>query len=799
MLQKNLLLLFLFLVVELRAQDRCAFVFELHISAGEQGPLVGAEVIVKETGLVATSDLQGWVRIPALCAGTYSVTVSFVGFAPQTLAIRVPGEQLRVVLEESREMLAEVVVQEHAPTVNSSQTVATLGAKELSQHLGKPLGELLRSVAGVNTIQSGPAIFKPVIHGVHSQRILILNNGVRQEGQQWGAEHAPEIDPFIASNITVVKDAGAIKYGTDALGGVVIVTPADLPAQPGMGGVLHVVGATNGRAGTLSGMLEGGGRHGWGWRMHGTARRSGDFHTPDYVLSNTGFRERSFSAAAGQHREHFGLDVFFSHFQTTLGILRGSAVASARDLATALEREPPAFTAPFTYSIQQPRQEVSHSLLKFNAHWEKGVHSFQIQYGLQYNHRREYDLRRGALRDVPALGFRLYTHTLDVNWQRQTGSQRTSSRGVNGMLQDNNKIDGTQTIPFIPNYSNLSGGLYATEKWTVGNWQFDAGARYDWRSYRVAGFDFMNRLFRAKNHFHNISGTLGARYQINAGQAVSGSVATTWRPPNVAELYSLGTHQSAAAIEYGLLLDETTSRVRPLTDTHFSAEQALKWVSTYTRRSARSQLEISGYANFIFNYIYLRPAGVTETLRGVFPYFRYMQTHALFAGLDANYNFAFGSHWSVQNRISILRASDVSAGDDLIFIPPNRAEVALRYEKSSWGSWTNFYLEAKPRYVFRQTRAPRVITVAEILDAKESGVDLFATDTRIFDFLAPPPGYFWLAGAVGISRKLKGSRLDVRLAVENALNQPYREYTNRMRYFADEIGRNFTFSASWAY
>ena len=108
-------------------------------------------------------------------------------------------------------------------------------------------------------------------------------------------------------------------------------------------------------------------------------------------------------------------------------------------------------------------------------------------------------------------------------------------------------------------------------------------------------------------------------------------------------------------------------------------------------------------------------------------------------------------------------------------------------------------MEIKPRYVFRQGRAPRVITVAEILDAKESGVNLFATDTRIFDFLAPPPGYVWLAAAFGISRKLKGSRLDVRLAVENALNQPYREYTNRMRYYADEVGRNLTFSVSWAY
>ncbi|MFM9075334.1 MAG: TonB-dependent receptor, partial [Bacteroidota bacterium] len=69
----------------------------------------------------------------------------------------------------------------------------------------------------------------PVIHGVHSQRILILNHGVRQEGQQWGAEHAPEIDPLIASDIQVIKDASAIRYGVDAIGGVVVVNPPALP------------------------------------------------------------------------------------------------------------------------------------------------------------------------------------------------------------------------------------------------------------------------------------------------------------------------------------------------------------------------------------------------------------------------------------------------------------------------------------------------------------------------------------------------------------------------------------------
>src|SRR3546814_6402924 len=83
-------------------------------------------------------------------------------------------------------------------------------------------------------LKTGATIAKPVIHGLHSNRILILNNGIRQEGQQWGSEHAPEIDPFIAKRITVVKGAETIRFGPDAMGGVVIVEPSELDRKSGI-------------------------------------------------------------------------------------------------------------------------------------------------------------------------------------------------------------------------------------------------------------------------------------------------------------------------------------------------------------------------------------------------------------------------------------------------------------------------------------------------------------------------------------------------------------------------------------
>jgi iron complex outermembrane receptor protein len=54
---------------------------------------------------------------------------------------------------------------------------------------------------------------------------MILNIGIRLEGRQWGAEHAPEIVPFLADEITQkpIKVQKLVRYGPEAMGGVILV------------------------------------------------------------------------------------------------------------------------------------------------------------------------------------------------------------------------------------------------------------------------------------------------------------------------------------------------------------------------------------------------------------------------------------------------------------------------------------------------------------------------------------------------------------------------------------------------
>lgn len=781
------------------AQDNCKGRFTGIVLDHKNKPIFSAGILLSPGQAGQASDSLGRFSFSNLCPGRYTVTIQSLGYQEVRLDVVISNDEVTrtIRLFEQVTELDEVIVQHHDEShTEHAMTYSLLEERKLAELAGKSLGESLKEISGVNSIQTGPGIFKPVIHGVHSQRVLILNHGIRQEGQQWGAEHAPEIDPFIASNVVVIKDASAIKYGTDALGGVIVVNPPPLPETNKLGGMLNTVLQSNGRSATLSGMLEGGiAKHqGWGWRVQGTAKRTGDFSTPDYVLTNTGVKELNFSAAAGYHEEKKGFDIFFSRFNTEIGILKGTAIGNLDDLVNAMERDVPAYTTDFSYKISAPRQEVSHNLLKLNGHYKTGSGEWRWQYGFQNNNRKEFDMRIGDQRTkIPSIDLQLNTHSADVQWETHHSDKGTLSGGVSGIFQTNRNIYGTQRIPFIPNFTNISGGTFVISKLFLNTWTIDAGVRYDYRNYTVKGFDSNNSYYNDEFNFNNVSATVGVNKTLGAYQSLSASISSAWRPPHVAELYSIGTHQSAAAIEYGLLLSDS-SEIRKISDVNFKTEQAMKVVTTYRYAKGAFTLEASPYFNYIFNYIYLQPKGITRTLRGVYPYFRYQQTDALFLGIDISASWQVAKYLQLSPQVSLLRASDEVNNDYFVFIPSNRYQLTLRYERPALGSTSHFYLESKVNYVARQGRAPRVVTVSEIKTAQEQGEDLFGADPSNFDFLPAPSGYWLWNIATGFSVKREKVQYDFRLASENTLNQQYREYTNRFRYYADDLGRNIILS-----
>ena len=336
--------------------------------------------------------------------------------------------------------LGEVVV-EAQKGISNTGFKKELSGKELEETKGLSLAEALNKINGVTMLQTGSTISKPVIHGLHSNRILTINNGVRQEGQQWGNEHAPEIDPFIADKLIVIKGVDELRYGSDAIAGVILVEPKALRSIPGYAAEFNTAYFTNNRQYVVSGVWEQQLRKlpSFSYRLQGTFKKGANAATSGYRLNNTGSEEKNFSVTAGWRKEEFNTELFYSHFATKVGIFEGSHIGNLTDLENAIASSKPddVFLGENTYKIQRPYQDVTHHLLKLKSILRKGDHKFNLLVAGQFNHRKEYDIVRNSNKTGPQLDLSIYTLSEDLSWEHPKKNNFTGIAGLSMMQQDN--------------------------------------------------------------------------------------------------------------------------------------------------------------------------------------------------------------------------------------------------------------------------------------------------------------------------------------------------------------------------
>jgi iron complex outermembrane receptor protein len=764
-----------------RSQDHCTLKLSGMVRDSEGQAMLGATVMLNGDGTV--TDAQGFFVFKNLCPNTYNLAVKFVGFLSYESRVELTkNQQVSITLREEVTELSSIEVVGQQTSSAISNTSVSLTEHDLDHQHGKSLGESLKTVAGVNALQVGPAIFKPIIHGLHSQRILILNNGIRQEGQQWGIEHAPEIDPFIASEITVVKGAEAVRYGADAIGGAIIINPPSLHNKAhAFGGEINTGFMSNSRMIFLSGMVEGelNKSNPWNWRLQGTAKRGGDFIARDYVLSNTGVRELDFSGSLGYRGDARSLEIYMSSFNSTIGILRAAHTGNLNDLQSSIENGEPWYVAPFSYDITNPKQKINHQLLKIQASQKiKGVGELKVLYGGQYNQRREFDIRRGGRSEKPAIFMKLFSNVLDVSLDHDH-PRHSGSVGLNATYKQNiNETGVTGIRSMIPDYRLFSSGLFLIEKVRKRDWLFEAGARYDYQRLNILAFTTANDLVKPTFNFHYLSGSFGTTYYISPQARLNTHLSISSRPPHVSELYSEGLHHGTGAIEEGLM--------RPngelLTDQKLiKKEMSTKWITSLQLGGERLSADFSVYVNSIDNYVFLRPVGSRLTGRGYFGVWQYEQTDATLKGIDISLNWHFVQKIKYTGKFSYVRGEDVTRNDVLIFIPPIAIANALTYT-TDVGKLKDLFVQASIPVVLKQNRAPITVYPKDIP---------FYTGERVYDIAPAPAGYTLVNVEMGLKLPIKENTLSISMAGENLGNVSYRNYMNRLRYFADDVGRTF--------
>jgi iron complex outermembrane receptor protein len=725
-------------------------------------PLAGVSVRVPALGRGALTEADGHYQITGLPAGVVTVQLRYIGYAPVTRQVDLTrgDATLDVALQPIALELTRVTVTDSATArdaLRSEQSVATMSAADVARERGQTLGETMKQLPGVTVIQYGPSIAKPVIRGLHSQRLVVMNNGVPQEGQQWGAEHAPEIDAFAANEIQVIRGTGAVLYGSNALGGVVRVDPRPLPTEGLFDGNVSVNTFSNNRQGAASLLLEGvlpslplvGDL---GWRGQASSRVAGDAASPTYNLRNTGFRELDYNAALGITRPWGTSALSFSHFGTDLGIYTGSHVGNLDDLERAMRRGPR--ETEFSYGIGRPNQLISHNLLSWRTQVDLAHRAqLEVDYGYQHNERREFD-NHGPLaaRDRPAFGLGLTTYTLDVRARHAPIGPMIGTFGVSGMRQGNVT---TGKSFLIPQYRLYTGAVYGMEEVLLDRWTLSAGVRYDSRWQRIYRYRDQGIISPDERRtYSDYSGSLGATYRLTEDWSIAGTVGRAWRAPNVSERFSQGVHHGTAQYEIG--------------DSSLVPERSLNVDATLRHVGDRVQLEVSGFQNRIADYIYLRPRAPVLTIRGAFPGFNYAHTDALLRGFDASAQVAVAPRLSLEATASLVRGTDRANGDPLYDMPADRLTAALRYSASGSARIDRPYLEIGTTLVRKQDQVPPVTV-----------------------YRLPTAGYGLLNAEVGAAQlHLFGTPLTASLAVRNLLGKRYRDYLSRYKLFVDEPGRD---------
>lgn len=747
--------------------DQCArTVSGTVFDEGTNQPLSQVMVSIVENKRTVFTKENGQFSFSGVCDDVHLI-FSHIGCSPHRMHLHLKGDTtLRISMEHSTELLPTLMVE--GPTHRTSSVPEIkLKREEIEQKGHRNLADLLEGETGVYSVKSGGGISKPMVHGMYGNRVQLINNGLVQGNQQWGIDHNPEVDPFTAETITVIKGVGALEYASGVIGSVILVEPGAISEDPHLHASVNYVYETNGKGHNARARVE---KYSpmLAWRVTASGKRYGYRNTPDYFLTNTSAQEANASLQLEKKwSDWVRTELHFSTYNAEFGILRGAHIGNLTDLEAALVRDEPFFTeSDFSYIIHAPRQVVSHHLFKSVTHIKlKQGRELDVVVGQQLNHRKEFDVRRGKRSALPSLSLQKSTAQFDLRFSQSIKKDQVFKAGSQTFITDNKNDPITGILPLIPDYYSVKQGLYATYLRSFLRWQWSIGARADYEDQKVATISqtLPRRIVRFHNQFFTANSMASFGYKLPTKQSVLISSGYAMRAPAVNELYSSGLHMGVSGLEYG---DEDLQVERA-----WKSTLEYKWVPT-----SNFTLQGLAYHYRIADYIFLQPQNETQlTIRGAFPVFEYVQTDAVISGADISSQLTLWSSINLNASYSLLRGRDISNDEAIINMPPNRLQLKLVY------------------------RIKKELQLSENIRLKQPEISIqnqWVSEQRRFpanqDFQPPPDGYYLLGGR--ITSQVVFGEMEFRWFAQggNLLNTVYRSYLNRLRYFADEQGRSIT-------
>ncbi len=737
--------------------------------------LPGVNIYFPDLKTGTVTDINGHFSIQNLPSSKVNIQVTYIGYKSVSKYIDLSTTNtLNLELQRTETEMNEVVItgQNQARERRRTPTpVSKIDHKTLVQSPADNIVATLATKPGISAISTGPGISKPVIRGLGYNRVVVVKDGIRQEGQQWGDEHGLEVDQYAVQNAEVMKGPASLTYGSDAMAGVINLLDANpLPEGKIGGSALANYQTNNGLIGYSASLS--GNKKGFIWDGRISQQAAHDYQNKyDGYVYNSGFKSLAGNLTLGLNKSWGYSHLHLSAYHLTPEIIEGE-----RDPVTGAFVKPvlgtdgaehtiPATPEDFkSYASGVPYQQVGH----YKAVWENSVilgnSLLKATFGFQQNRRKEFaDITNP---NQYGLYFKLSTFNYNLLYKLPSINDWNLSFGANGMAQDS-KNEGSEFL--VPAYHLFDfGGFFLASK-EFGNLNLSGGLRYDTRHQEgqslyldqnempVAGItDNAIQKFAAFNsNFSAFSGSIGATYQLSEIWYTKLNLSRGYRAPNIAEIGSNGVHEGTQHYEIG--------------DPNLKAEHSAQVDYALGINSAHVSAELDLFANTIDNFIYTRR--LTSVLGGDSitdgaQTFKYQSGNAVISGGELSVDIhPHPLDWiHFENTLSYVHSIQRNQPDStryLPFTPATRWTSEIKAEAKSVGDHLkNAYVSVGLRYYFAQNHV------------------FSAYDTE-----TPTPAYALFNVGLGADLVFHDRTVcSIYLSADNLFDKAYQSHLSRLKY-----------------
>ena len=725
---------------------------------------------------IATND-KGYYQI-SITPGKYLVEVSYIGYTIQTVQLTVTTAMKKdFALNHNVLENANVTVTSFLRATSSKRTptpISILRKEDLFKGASTNFIDALSKTPGVTQLTTGPAISKPIIRGLGYNRVVVLNDGVKQEGQQWGDEHGIEVDEYNVSRTEVLKVPASIIYGSEALSGVINIV-SNVPVAEGVikGNLFSNYQSNNQLQGYHFDMA--GNHHGLVWGFNASTKKASDYKNKyDGYVFNSKFSELNGGGIVGIEKEWGYSHFIVSEFTQKLGMIEGSRnnlgqfikeipLAPGNHISSI---EVPATDADFSANDPSiPYQYIQHTkfILDNSINWGSGKLKANIAY--QRNQRQEF----GNVLDPSEKSLYFDLGTLNYSFQYLLPETHNWKHtiGVSGMNQDNQN-KGVETL--IPAYKAVELGLFFFTQKHINQLYLSGGLRVDKKGIEFNGL---------QKDYGDIAGSFGATYEAENNVVYKFNVARGYRAPNLSELGSNGAHEGTNRYEYG--------------NPNLASEKSLQFDLGTEWSNEHVSIAANVFYNMVTDYIFYQKligvkGGDSIIVKDNKNYyaFAYHQQDAHLFGAEGNIDIhphpLDGLH--IENTLSYVRGvfnHALDGSSNLPNIPTFRWIAELRYELAKQSvNYKNTYFSVQ----------------LDNVAAQNNPFTGYHTETTT-------PAYSLLNIGVGTQLMNKGKQLfSIALFAQNITDVAYQNSLSRLKYTDENMltgrmgvfnmGRNFS-------